>query len=143
MKSRTLIVAIAVTFLVIIAGGGTYLWQTSQRKGPETVTQKKESQTYSGNSFTVQYPNIYQVSTDNMGLVTISGSNGKIMIGEFEPAAAPVATEDMTQAELDEFPKNIIYHGYEGNIASAIYYKSEDEKARTELESIQDSIKLK
>ena len=137
-------IALAVIITAIIVGGGVYFWQQlAQQENPEIVTQQTESKTYSGNSFTLQYPSNYTLSTDSVGVVTISGTNGKIMVGNFEPAAAPAPTSDMTQEQIDEFPKDIKYHGYEGNIASAIFYKTGNNAAKEELEAIQASIKLK
>jgi hypothetical protein len=136
-------IVLTLIILAIVVGGGIYLWQMSQQNSQENVTQQTELKTYLGNSFTAQYPSIYQISTDNLGVVTISGSNGKIMIGKFEPAAAPESAADMTQEQLDEFPKEIKYYGYEGEIASAIFYKAGDESTKRELEAIQNSIKLK
>lgn len=140
--SQTTKITIAVIITAIVVGSGVYFWQNSPQRNPEVVTQPTEK-TYSGDSFTVQYPSSYQVSKDNIGIVTISGSRGKIMIGDFSPDAGPAPTLDMTQEQLDELPKNIQSHGYEGKIASALFYKTGDNTAKKELEVIQASIELK
>ena len=138
--SQTSKIALAVVVTSIIVGGGVYLWQKPQQKGSEIVTQQPEQKTYSGNAFTVQYPSTYKAETDNLGVVTISGANGKIMIGDFEPAAAPTPTSNELSEQL---PKDIKYHGKEATIASALFYKSGDNTTEKELESIQSYIKLK
>ena len=65
------------------------------------------------------------------------------MIGDFEPALGFGPAAEMTQEQLDWLPKGTIYHGYEGIIASALFYKTGDEETATELKKIQDSIELK
>ncbi|MDF1496849.1 MAG: hypothetical protein P1P90_02200 [Patescibacteria group bacterium] len=137
-------IALAATIAIIIVVGGVYLLQQfSNNEVPENSIQQTGLKTYSGDFFTFQYPNNYTVSTDTAGVVTISGDNGKIMVGNFEPTVAPVPTSDMTQEQIDEFPKDTKYHGYEGNIASGIFYKTGDDATKQELEAIQASIEVK
>ena len=147
--SRTIF---AVAIALLIVGGGIYVVQTYQSQNSETndteVTSQEDtkniiSKTYSNDLFTLQYPSNYTVSTNKSGIVTISNGNSKIMVGNFEPAAAPAATADMTQDQKDEFPKDTRYHGREASIASAIYFETGDESAQNELNTIQNSIVLK
>jgi hypothetical protein len=102
-----------------------------------------QSPTFSNDQFSVNYPNGYTLEEDNQGIVTISNDKGKIMIGDFEPAASANPLPDMTQEQIDEFPKDIKYHGYEGEIASALFYTTGDDTEMALLKEIQDSIELK
>ena len=142
--SRTWKAVFVLFIFLIIVSAGVYIWQISNSQQNSGVVMQPSVQipafkTYSNKSFTAQYPNSYDVTEDKNGIVTIAGPNGKIMIGDFDFAAAEPAVE-MSQTQKDQFPKDIKYHGFDGRVASALFYATGDDATMRDLKSIQDTI---
>lgn len=95
-------------------------------------------QIYSNQFFSVKYPPGFTLKeTPKKDFITLSNEKGRIEIGDFEPAAVPVP---QNEAQEDEFPKDI---KYQGEVASALFYKLDDTLTMQLLQKIQSSITLK
>lgn len=143
--SRSWKLVFGLFIILFIASSGVYIWQISKSQQSAGVVmqpsvQLPEFKTYSDKSFTVRYPIAYELTQEKSGIVTIAGPNGKIMIGDYDFAAAPEPTFEMSQAQKDQFPKDIKYHGYDARVASALFYTTGDDNTMRELKSIQDTI---
>jgi hypothetical protein len=137
MKKLILIIAILTAFT--IAGCTT----TNQSELPQVTNETTSSIEINNEMFSLNYPSSFTQTEDNNGIITISDSLGKIMIGDFEPNGGPTPSEGMTQQQTDELPKDIVYHGYEGKFASALFYKTGDTETMQQLLKIQSSIEIK
>jgi len=126
--------------IIFLAGCGQQPTDQNQ-----LTTKDNTVKTYNTQSFSVDYPANFEAKEENIGVMVlaISNSKGKIQIGDFEPAATPGPQPGMTQEQIDQFPKDTVYHGYDGEIASALFYKTGDDETMQELKKIQESIKLK
>ncbi|MEK7648186.1 MAG: hypothetical protein AAB384_04110 [Patescibacteria group bacterium] len=140
--SQTAKMMLAVIVTALVVGIGVYCWQTSYAKCWGNNSESVGMTSYTGDEFLALYPSNYQATKDAQGITTISGPSGKIMIGDFEPDAAPAPTRNMTQDQKDEFPKDIKYHGKDGKVASALFYKTGDDATKKVLETIQNSIEV-
>jgi hypothetical protein len=132
---------IAISLLIISALAFTGCGQAPTNT-PPTNTTTSDLKTYTAKLFTVKYPSTFEAKEDTQEILTISSDKGKIMIGNFEPNASPGPQPGMTQTQIDEFPKDTIYHGRVGEIASALFYPTGDKATMDELKSIQSSINL-
>jgi hypothetical protein len=132
---------LAITILIALAFTGCAT--TNQSNTPEQTDETISSEIFNNDIFSLNYPSDFRLEEDSNNIVTISNSRGKIILGNFEPAAGPAPSDDMTQEQIDELPKDIIYHSYDDNVASALFYKTGDTETMQQLLKIQSSIELK
>ena len=144
--SRTWKVLFGAFVIAVIVGSAILISRTSNSQVSEVAATPSVEQpafkTYSDKSFSVRYPSNYDVNQDKTGIVTISGPNGKIMIGGFDFTSSSTSTVvgGVSQIQNDELPKDIRHHGDDGVVVSALFYQAGDDATMKELKAIQDTI---
>jgi hypothetical protein len=147
-KGISTVIVVVVIALVVCAG--VYIWQNfdSMPKNGAVDEIKDESLTYSTDQFSFRYPSSYKVTEDQYGQTSIvnvinkDDSSRFIQIGNVAFDANPGPAEGMTQEQIDEFPKDVSYMGWSGDIAIAYFYREADKEAKDELVKIAETIEL-
>jgi len=145
MNKKTLI-AVVITAVVVAIGTSYFQNNFTNEKEGATVTagtsEPAALETFSHALFTVEYPSNYSVNVEQIGnadIVTISNQKGSIKISQIDLGIVPGPA---APSDPEEEPKDVILHGYDADISSALFYKSNDEVTAKELKEIQKSIKL-
>lgn len=168
MQSNTSKIVLAVIVTAIVVGGGVYYWQNSQTiTKPDIVKQspsiKSDSQTYSSEKFSFQYPQGYfvQEASSSFRALTVRKAASKKEADEKKDVASKNRLEIFqmkdfgdrpwgfegteTQEDIDGYvPKEQLTVGTGDKKYDVwLYYSENDSQIKNELRTIFDSIVIK
>lgn len=144
ISKKIFVSSLVITGLALSGCGAAKTPVTTQKDAntPAVEVASTQPTSYTNDLFSVTFPTSYKVASEVNEVTIIANEKGRIEIGKFDPSVSPGPQPGMTQAQVDEFPKDHAFHGYAGDVASALFYTTGDTATMKELKAIQDSIKL-